>query len=209
MKLHTVFVSYNRLELTKRAISSYFDTVTVSHTVSVVDNGSDMAAALLLIDGDFTTHLLAENHYPGYATNYGWSDAPEDATHLHRADNDHIFLPGWCEEVQRMFEWQPRLGQLGLRTDEQEGYAKRNVGGNCIIPRALWDEGMRWDERPWPQLRDEVGAGHTEDSLFTPEVVRRKWQWDRVERLCIQPISVESTEDPYYRKTWAERGIVK
>ena len=41
MKLHTVFITYNRLELTKRAIASYLETVSVSVLgFMVVDNGS-------------------------------------------------------------------------------------------------------------------------------------------------------------------------
>jgi hypothetical protein len=150
--------------------------------------------------------LLKENRYPGYACNRGWEIMPPDITHLHRADNDFIFLPGWCEEVERVFSEYPNLGQLGMRTDEEELHNTHNTGGNCIIPRRLWDEGMRWDERPWPEIKT---VGYTEDSYFSPEVVRRGYEWKRVERPCIQSISFESPEDPYYRKTWADRGIVR
>ena len=209
LKLHTVFITYNRLELTKRAIASYFETVSVPHTVSVVDNGSDDAAQILLIHGDFTTHLLGENRYPGYATNLGWSDAPADATHLHRADNDHIFLPGWCEEVERVFEAK-KVGQVGLRTAQEELHAKSNTGGNCVIRRELWDQGLRWDERTWPELRDQIAPGYTEDSLMSPAVVKMGYTWTRVKQPCIQPISPETPDDPdwpYYRKAWDDRGI--
>ena len=126
-------------------------------------------------------------------------------THLHRADNDFIFFSGWCEEVERCFSENERLGQLGMRTGEEELWNPRNVGGNCVIRRQLWDEGLRWDERPWPKIKT---PGYTEDSYFTPAVVRMGWEWGRVERPCIQPISVEDPEDPYYRKTWADRGIL-
>ena len=40
LKLHTVFVTYNRLELTKRAIESYMETVTVPHQFIPIDNAS-------------------------------------------------------------------------------------------------------------------------------------------------------------------------
>ena len=33
MKLHTVFITYNRLELTKQAIASYLETVSVPFTM--------------------------------------------------------------------------------------------------------------------------------------------------------------------------------
>ena len=213
MKLHTVFITYNRLELTKRAIASYLETVTVPYTLIVVDNAStDGTPEWFLWSQDFSsrTELLCsrENRYPGYATNHGWAEAAAgDATHLHRADNDFIFLPGWCEEVERIFESE-KVGQVGLRTSEEEGHARHNTGGNCVIRRELWDAGLRYDERPWPQLRDEVGAGHTEDSLFSPAVTAMGYTWTRVKRPCIQSISFESPEDGYYRDTWAARGIL-
>ena len=209
MKLHTVFITYNRLELTRQAISSYAETVTLPHEIWVVDNASTDGTVEWLtgyFDNLFVPILLEENRYPGAAVNRGWSCHADDVTHFHRADNDFIFLPGWCEEVERMFE-DENLGQLGLRTDEEELFAKTNVGGNCVVRRKLWDYGLRWDERPWPQLSEEVGRGWTEDSLMSKQVKAMGYYWDRVERPCIQPISVESMDDPYYQQTWADRGI--
>jgi glycosyltransferase involved in cell wall biosynthesis len=207
VKLHTVFITHNRLELTKQAIESYLETVTVTFTYLVVDNAStDGTREWFKEMGDIPYVSFGTNRYPGAACNYGWTTIPHGTTHLHRADNDFIFLPGWCDEVERMFSENPRLGQLGMRTDEEELHNRHNVGGNCVIPRALWDEGMRWDERPWPEIKT---VGYTEDSYFSPEVVRRGWQWDRVERPCIQSISFEDPTDPYYVKTWADRGIAR
>jgi glycosyltransferase involved in cell wall biosynthesis len=204
MKIHTVFITYNRLELTKQAIESYFETVTLPHTVWVVDNRSEDQAELLRLEGDFGISLLDENRYPGYACNRGWEYAPKDAELLHRADNDFAFLPGWCEEVEHRFSENPNLGQLGMRTDEEELHNGHNVGGNCVIRRELWDAGMRYDERPWPQIRV---SGYTEDSFFSPEVVNRGWEWSRVQVPCIRSLSFEDPEDEYYIKTWADRGI--
>jgi glycosyltransferase involved in cell wall biosynthesis len=218
MKLHTVFITYNRLELTKQAIESYLETVTVPWTASIVDNGSTDGTEEWFFDRfneepiGFTA--LGENKYPGFAANLGWGFAFNWAdgvdyptpTHLHRADNDFIFLPGWCDEVERMFDANPRLGQLGMRTDEEEFFNGRNVGGNCVIRRELWDEGLRYDERPWPKIARKV-PGYTEDSYMSPKVLRMGWEWDRVERPCIQSISYEDPADPYYQQTWADRGI--
>jgi glycosyltransferase involved in cell wall biosynthesis len=215
VKIHTVFITYNRLELTKQAVESYLETVTVPWTACIIDNGSTDGTEEWFFERfneeplGFTA--LGENKYPGYATNLGWEfglnwllDVNPDPSHLHRADNDFIFLPGWCEEVERMFSENPKLGQLGLRTDEEELHNTHNTGGNCVIRRELWDAGIRWDERPWPKIKT---VGYTEDSFFSPEVVRMGWEWDRVERPCIQSISYEDPNDPYYIKTWADRGI--
>jgi glycosyltransferase involved in cell wall biosynthesis len=214
MKLHTVFVTHNRLELTKRAVGSYLKTVAPPHDFYIVDNGSDDGTVAWLARNFPAVHQwrdLTENFYPGYATNLGWSYASPQASHLHRADNDFIFVPGWCEEVERMFEANPGLGQLGLRTDEQEAFADSNVGGNCVIRREVWDAGARWDERTWPQLSAYYGPGITEDSLFTETVRELGWQWDRVEKLCILPMMDDGDPDSPYREyhiqTWKDRRI--
>ena len=214
MKLHTVFITYNRLELTKRAVASYLETVTVPWTVWVVDNHSSDGTREWILEGSGAqawplgsgASILNENRYPGFACNLGFEMAPADATHFHRADNDFIFLPGWCDEVQERFKSR-RLGQLGMRTSKEET-STINVGGNCIFPRKIWEKGLRYDERPWPQIRDEVGAGWTEDSLMGTAVRNLGYAWGRVKTPCIQPISSESSDDEYYVQTWADRGIV-
>lgn len=204
MKIHTAFITFNRLELTKQAIQSYLDTVTVPFSLIVVDNASEDGTGRWLQESHTRNALLPENKYPGYACNLGWAKAGSDVTHLHRADNDFKFLPGWCDHIQAMFALNPTFGQLGLRTGEEELWHPQNVGGNCIIRRELWDQGLRWDERPWPEIKT---PGITEDSYFSPEVKRMGWDWGRAEQPCIQPISFEDPDDPYYIKTWADRGI--
>ena len=204
MKLHTVFITFNRLELTKQAISSYLETVTVSHTLVVVDNAStDGTREWLLDDFDYGIHLLSKNRYPGFACNLGWERAPGDADFLHRADNDFKFLPGWCEQIKQMFRTK-KVGQVGLRTDEEEVYAKWNVGGNCVIRRSLWDAGLRYDERPWP----EYPPGYSEDSFFSPAVEALGYTWKRVKMPAIESLASGDMSDPYYQKAYGDRGIV-
>lgn len=213
MKLHTVFITYNRLELTKRAIESYLRTVSVPYSWYVVDNNSTDGTQQWLTDRFkedwfwnevMTYRLFVNNLYPGRACNAGWLDAPSDATYLQRADNDFIFLPGWCEEVERKFNENPLLGQLGLRTNEEELNNGHNVGGNCVIKRSLFDAGLRYRETPWPEIKV---PGYTEDSFMSPDVKKMGFEWGRVDRPCIQSISVEDPSDPYYQTTWAARGI--
>jgi len=210
MNIHTVMVTYNRLELTKQAIESYFATRTGPGSLMVVDNNSTDGTREWLdkarFDGPFQVWLLPENRYPGYATNRGWEMAPGDPVLLHRADNDFVFLPDWETHVRLQFSINEHLGQLGLRTDEEELHNPHNVGGNCVIRKALWDEGLRYDERPWPKIAAKV-PGYTEDSFLSPAVRKLGWEWGRVTQPCIRSISRESTEDPYYRQTWKDRGI--
>lgn len=211
MKLHTVFITYNRLELTKRAISSYLETVTVPHYIWIFDNAStDGTQEWLLKEWNYTMSGFScapENRYPGFATNYGWGRMEAGTTHLHRADNDFEFLPGWCEEVERRFARNPRLGQLGLRTDAEDEYAKHNTGGNCVIRREVWDQGVRYDETPWPEIREKYGDGYSEDSFFSQAVKAKGWEWARVKKPCIRNLASGDWHDPYYVESYGIRGI--
>jgi hypothetical protein len=125
------------------------------------------------------------------------------ATYLHRADNDFKFLPGWCEEVAMRFR-RPNVGQVGLRTDAEEMYAKWNVGGNCVIRRELWDKGLRYDERPWHKFP----PGYSEDSFFSPAIEELGYRWTRVKKPCIESLASGDWNDPYYQSSYGERGIV-
>jgi glycosyltransferase involved in cell wall biosynthesis len=200
VKLLTVVVSYNRLDLLKRTIRSYRKTVTLDHYMLIVDNHSD-AKTRRWIKGcgeDFV--LLTENRYPGYATNYGWTVGLEtvDADFLHRSDNDFEYQPGWCDEVEEKFA-DPQLGQLGLRTVAEEGSVGA-VGGCSIIRRAIWDAGVRYSEAPWSEMP-------WEDTHMSRDVEAAGYRWGRVGRPCALHIGVASSQDPYYQETFTVRGI--
>jgi glycosyltransferase involved in cell wall biosynthesis len=205
MKLHTTMISYQRLEATQRSIASYLEKVSVPFTLTVVDNGSSQRVReWLQNEYDYGLLLLEKNRYPGFACNRGWEQAPADATHFHRADNDFIYRDGWCEEVAARFSENPKLGQLGLLTDEQEAWAPSNVGGNCVIRRELWEKGLRYNETPWPDLP----AGWSEDSYMSPAVEEMGYEWDRVEQICIDGITTPDPKDRYYLKTYHDRRIL-
>ena len=204
MKLHTVFVTHNRLELTKQAIESYLATIDCAFTFLVVDNASEDGTADWLTENGYPAVLLAENRYPGYATNRGWDLAPLDATHLQRADNDFAFLPDWPRQAWKRFMQNPSLGQLGLRTDKEEQWARHNVGGNCIVIRSVFDR-VRWREEPWGDPVYPVG--YTEDSFYTPAVVEAGYDWDRVRKPCIVSLASGDWQDPYYQHSYGVRGI--
>jgi len=211
MNIHTVMVTYNRLELTKQAIQSWRNTSTGPATLLVVDNNStDGTREYLSQPGAPWRVLLDENMYPGYACNRGWELAPDDTVLLHRADNDFVFLPDWETHVRLQFSVNERLGQLGLRTDEEEGHNAHNVGGNCVIRKQLWDEGLRYDERPWPKISEKV-PGYTEDSFLSPAVKKMGWEWGRVTQPCIVDIAGHPGDgrgnDEYFERTWQDRGM--
>jgi glycosyltransferase involved in cell wall biosynthesis len=172
----------------------------------VVDNASTDGAAEWIeeqaLAQKFDAIFCDENRYPGYACNRGFGVAPPEATFLHRADNDFIFLPRWCDEVRHRF-LKENVGQVGLRTGPEEMYAPWNVGGNCIIRRTLWDLGLRYDETPWPDLP----AGYSEDSFLSPEIERMGFRWVRVKRPCIMSLASGDWDDPYYQASYGARHI--
>ena len=206
MKIHSVIVSYNRPDLTEKVVKSYLDTVTLPFSLVIVDNCSDEETvgilSALCAERHFRVQYLERNFYPGYATNRGFEMAPDDATLLHRQDNDFAFLDGWCEQVVSAFS-SKNLGQLGLRTDKEEMFAQWNVGGCCVIRRELWDQGLRYDERPW----GEYPAGYSEDSFLSPAVVEMGYRWNRVRRACLVSLASGDWDDPYYEQSYSQRGI--
>lgn len=198
-ELHTVVVSYQRLPLLRETLRSYRETVTLPHTLLVVDNASDPEVTAWLRREDVMVVALDVNRYPGYATNLGWAMAPTEARLLHRSDNDVRYLPGWCEEVVERFE-DPLLGQLGLRTLAEEG-PQAAVGGNCVVRRALWERGLRYSELAWS------AAAPFEDAVLSHHVLAMGFRWARVERPCVEHIGLARRDDPYYQETFAVRGI--
>jgi hypothetical protein len=202
-------VTYDRLYATQKSIASYMETVTVPFSLWIVDNGSTDGTLewLATLDPSEFVISLGENRYPGYACNRGWEQANPSATHLHRADNDWAYHPGWCDHLAAAFE-DPKVGQVGLRTDAEESHngvpIPWNVGGNCVIRRELWDAGLRYDERPWTQLP----PGHSEDTYMSPAVAAMGYKWIRVAEPCIYGVSTdENRTNPYYNRSWGARRI--
>lgn len=166
MHLHTVIVSYKRPTLTERTLRSYLETVSVPHSLIIVDNGSPADVTDLLLSLDVDVLLLKENRYPGYATNRGWERMPPETTLLQRSDNDTLYLAGWCEEMVEAFA-NPAVGQFGPVGVGHEPWTAMPcwpVGGNSIIRRDLYDAGLRYSEKPWGTAR------YAEDHQMTLDV---------------------------------------
>lgn len=199
MRLFTVFVSHNRLGLLAETIESYLSTVTVPHDLVIVDNASDRATRAWLSKCGHTVLMLPVNGYPGYATNRGWRLATDEHTILHRSDNDVLYLPGWADTLADAFEQHPDWGQIGLRTDFEENHVDA-VGGNNAIRRAVWLAGARYSERPWT-------VDPWEDGLFNGTIRDLGFGWGRVPTPCIVHVGDADPDDPYYIKSYAERGI--
>lgn len=210
MHIHTVLVSYKRTELTKRALQAYLETVSVSHSLVIVDNGSPPDTTDWLSSLDVPVIFLGSNRFPGYATNRGWEKMPSETTLLHRLDNDTQLLPGWCEDVVECFE-DPEVGQYGLIAEgDAEWMAERKLypsgwrgwtcGGNSIIHRKLFNQGIRYSERPW------TAGGYLEDTQMTLDV----WAKGYKRIFATRPVmAYMSINDPDYdREIKRSRGLL-
>ncbi len=199
--ISTVVVSYKRPELLRLTLESYLATVSVPYELVVVDNGSCPEALEVCRELNIEAIELGENRFPGYSTNVGWDHLIGDQL-LHRSDNDIEYLEGWCEEVARQFVADSNLGQLGLRTLQEEGNHP-NVGGNCVIRWGVFQK-VRWGEDPWkPGVKGE-------DYYFTTAVQEAGFNWTRVAQPCIVHRGAEWPERPtdeYYRESWGARGV--
>ncbi len=173
--IHSVIVSYKRKELTQRTLDSYLATVSIPYSLIIVDNASPPDTIELLNSLEVPIIYLDRNYFPGYATNKGWERMPGQTTLLHRIDNDTGFLPGWCDDVIEVFK-DPTVGQYGLLADGgMEWLIAQNiyppdrrrgwtVGGASIVPRRLYDEGLRYSNKPW------TDGGFLEDTQLTLDV---------------------------------------
>lgn len=205
--IHSVIVSYDRAFLTEEAMISYIATVSISHSLVIVDNGSEWDTQVWLSTLPFPVVLLRENMYPGYATNLGWTLAPPQTTLYHRIDNDVRFLEHWCDEVVELFQ-DPTVGQVGIVAAGDEAWTRLPhwpVGGNSIIRRALYDAGLRYDDRPWFD-------GHDETPVLWADVKKLGYK----SLFCEKPgiVHLDSRVSPhpdvpssYHEKSHSDRGL--
>ncbi len=204
LTLHAVIVSWHRAELTRRTIESFLATVTLPHSLLVVDNGSS-DAQIRMIARRAAVLTLGENRYPGYATNRGWEarpyrPGPGDVDLLMRSDNDTLWLPGWCDEAAEAFA-DPLVGLYGptaLGDEKWTSIPSWPVGGNAIIRRELFDRGLRYSEEPW-------SPGIAECGRFTADALALGYTRRFSTRPAIQYL--DDGDEEYRRATHAARGL--
>lgn len=231
MRLLICLVTHNRLEYTKKTFHNLRDTLDDISYLVVYDNGSTDGTVEWLerMKVEDKINILIcnpENKYPGYACNTAWElglQAHNDVTHLMRLDNDMELKPGWYERAQAYFKAFPNLGQLGLDYGPQEAYPEQshqpssiiesngeiistwpgNVGGTCIIPRKIWDEGLRYDETPWPEAENPTIQ---EDHKLSQDVKNMGYLFGHATDHLANTADDPKDYPDYYRKTWTERN---
>lgn len=231
MRLLIVLITHNRLAYTQKTLRSLWANTSddSDYYLVMVDNASTddtpryikKAYERARIDDLL---LNKDNRYPGAACNQGWVEGLEDydATHLMRLDNDMVFTKHWDKWVQRYFANIPELGQLGLDheaiEDPRSEMYKRTingftvnewpgcVGGPSIIPRKIWDMGIRWPEMRWD---DERRSAAQEDSAFSKAIKDAGYLVGHAQMELARTFANKSNWSDYpeyYLKTMAERG---
>lgn len=230
MKLLIVMITYNRLKYSQKTLDDLVNTITVDNHIIVVDNASTDGTKLWLADqkkeGNIDDFIINdENLYPGKATNIGWAaglEAYPGATHLMRLDNDFSFKPEWDTTAEDYFKKIPELGQLGLDHEAIEhpkaalrvmsiNGKKLNpwpgcVGGVNIIPRKVYNLGLRYDSMRWD---DDRKSPMQEDSNFSRKIQAKGYLTGHMtEDLARTFANVDNWKDypDYYKKTMTERG---
>ena len=168
--ISTTLLSWNRVALLERTLSSYVQTVSVPHELVIVDNGStdgarDVIRGFLQQHPQYDAIFLDEN-IGGCAINLGLERSRGPLLHI--SENDIEYRPGWDRAILASFETFPELGQLSLfgpvPTDEEAWEVKPctmrhrrgqiiyfteiNVGTSSVIARAVWDRNVRVHNLP-------------------------------------------------------------
>jgi len=200
MHLLTVVVSRDRLPFLKETIATFQETCTMPYDLVIVDNASEPETREWIVRSGITAILLPRNLYPGAACNLGFGLRSPKTTHLHRSDNDMRFLPGWADRVLTVFEQNKNVVQVSLRTNEQEP-ATDAVGGNMVVSRSVFDDGIRYTDEPWDSVP-------WEDGLLTQHIVESGGLWARVGAVStIHLGDPPDFSDTYYRETYTIRGL--
>jgi len=214
-KVSIVMPTWNRVDLTEKAICSLIDTIEndyINAEIIVVDNGSEDETPLYLSDlkksGLIQKLVLnKENEGCGKATNKGMALA--EGEWIMEVDNDIQMLRGWYDIAMEKFRDIPDLGQLGFLSIQwpYKLYANINIGppnvaGAWIMPRRFYDEGVRWCEKTWKEEPWQA-------KLFSKQIQDKGF----VTGNLLEPKAIDLAEGnhlkhlEYYQKTFKDRQI--
>lgn len=157
-------VTWNRLELTRRAIESLFEKTEGDFTLHVVDNAStdgtrDYLAEQAAKHTNMRVFWLRRNMGTAVAANMGWQAL--DADYYVKLDNDiEIFDPAWMQKLTRLLDANPELGAVAhlcgdwayeitpirLSSGDILDSSACCNGGCIMIPRSTHEKLGFWNE---------------------------------------------------------------
>jgi len=152
IRISTVMLCWNRVELSKKVLAAYLDTISVRHELIIVDNASTDETAAWLNSIKKTQEISAVERKnindPGQALNDALQKTRGEF--LMVLENDYLMLPGWDEYALTCFHSLPGLGQLSICTpaafmiapehNDLVKLAKKNVVTSSIFPRHVFFE---------------------------------------------------------------------
>jgi GT2 family glycosyltransferase len=115
MKVHLVFLTYNRLAYTRLALPALLKDSTEEFSLTIWDNGStDGTRDYLRTVKDrriVDVVFAGRNRGQAYVTNTVWSQTSADL--VGKVDNDCLVTSGWTRILTRAHEDMPNLGVVG------------------------------------------------------------------------------------------------
>ena len=164
MRAHIGVVTWNRLDLTRRCLTSLLAQTPPGYSLTVTDNGSTDGTPRYLKEladahPHMRLHLLKRNMGVAVASNLAWDDA-DAADCFVKLDNDvEICDPHWLERLTGMLAADGRVGMAGYRlcpwhegtplrlADSTPALSVACCNGACAcIPRAVHEKLGFWNE---------------------------------------------------------------
>lgn len=171
--IHLAFVTYNRLDYTKRSLAALLADPSEQFSLTIWDNGSTDGTAEYLkreVNDPRVTELVLSQENVGQAgaMNHAWGRT--DAELIGKLDNDCLVPPGWTRVLAQAHRDVPRLGAVACwhyPADEFDEAAARRAGkiqafGSHQILRHPWVCGSAFVMKrstflhygPWPAGAD-------------------------------------------------------
>ncbi|MBU9713304.1 glycosyltransferase family 2 protein [Evansella tamaricis] len=197
IKILTILLNWNRPELVKTTIESYYKNTSVDFKFIVADNGSNFETVSLLeelsIKYDFEVEYLKKNT-GGLAFNYVLDRIPFDSfPFIHFTENDIEYLQNWDHTLLKKMKNFPEVGQISPfspfpQTDKGEYswekaatkvtrngnsvyLSKHNVGSTSIIRSEILIGGLRWSN-----IKGKDSILFPNDGLFSRRIKEMGWK---------------------------------
>lgn len=157
ISISTVMLCWNRVELSRRVLHAYLETISVPYELIVANNASMDSTAEWLDSIEKDPRITAVRHSttndPAAALNRALEQCKGEL--LMVLENDYLLLPGWDLYALECFKRLPKLGQLSICTpnpfvveSDLEGLvklARHNVVTSSVFPRGVFvDHGIRY-----------------------------------------------------------------
>lgn len=227
MKIGIHITTYNRLEFTKRCISSLFWSNPKNCELVIVDNNSDDGTIEYLTNLKHPMKkaiiLNNQNMFLGYSVFQGWNELKDTCDILGWINNDFLFEPGWDENLVSCFnelniDYIDGITNITNKQKKPISEIKRtfsgkgkyvlteNVGAAYFILKSLFKEGIYPSKDPWREGYSGPGP------LFLESMLKKDLRGVRLSSpgiLILDPEYTNEKNTSYYEKTFLIRGITE